>query len=114
MTFWVAVRGTVRKGPESIEREGLETVAGFLLADAQYGRHGDQLVELDDVSVCEVVLRGPAADAALRTLKPGDPVVALGLLRIAVPVGITEDAELVSLAIEAYSIGRDLAGRPPR
>lgn len=114
MTFWVALRGTVQRGPEIIEGDGLETVVGFILADAQYGQHGDQVVGLDDVAVCEVVLRGFTADTALKALRPGDAVLALGLLRITAPLGITDDADLVSLSVEAYSIGEDLAVRPPR
>lgn len=113
MTFWVAVRGTVQKGPETIEGSSHETVAAFVLADTQRGRYRDQEFALDGVSVCEVVLRGSAAAAVLDSLRPGDAVLALGLLRIAVPIGITEDADLVTLSIEAYSIGRDLAGYPP-
>jgi hypothetical protein len=111
MTFWVALRGTVSSHPESVEGDDAEPVVAFLLADAQYGQYRDQLIELNNVSVCEVILRGAAAIATLATLKPGDPVVALGLLHITAPLGPAEDAVLVSLAVEAYSIGRDIAAR---
>jgi hypothetical protein len=109
MSFWVALRGVVCSTPEEVDSEGAERVAAFLLADAQYGRYGDQVVELDQAPVCEVVLRGDSAEASLRTLKRGDAVVALGNLKIAIPFDAAEGSGLVSLSVEAYSIGRDLA-----
>jgi hypothetical protein len=106
MTFWVAARGTVNGNLELIEGDDAEPIVAFLLADVQYGRYGEQLVELDNVPCCEVVVRGHVAEAVLPILRHGDPVVALGLLRVTVPIGVANEANLVSLSVEAYSIGK--------
>jgi hypothetical protein len=109
MSIWVAVRGTVMAAPDEVETDD-EPVAAFLLLDAQVGAYRDQLLDLEQAPACEVLLRGKTATTALRELTAGDPIVALGLLKVVLPLGVANEANLVSVSIEAYSIGRDLAG----
>lgn len=109
MSIQVAARGTVARGPEPVETADGEPAAAFLLMDAQFGRYADEIVSLDHSPVCEVVVRGVVADPVLRRIQRGDAVLALGLLKITIPLGVANEADLVSLSIEAYAIGSDLA-----
>jgi hypothetical protein len=109
MTIQVSARGRVATSPEEVQSGDGETVAAFMLADHHIGSYGDEEFPLEHGSVCEVVVRGATADRVLSFVKVGDAFVALGILRIAVPFGVANEADLVSLSIDAYSIGIDLA-----
>jgi hypothetical protein len=74
-------------------------VVAFLLSDSHLGRYHDQLIDLESAPGCEVVVRGRVAERVLETVRAGDAVLALGLLRVVVPVGVSNEADLVSLSM---------------
>lgn len=112
MSIAVVARGRIVDGPEQIGSDRGPLVS-FMLGDAQFGIYRGNTIPLDDLPVVEVNCRDLLAAVVLEQLEVGQYAVVVGTAHISRPLEGAEHGQgLVLLAIEADTVGVDLA-RPP-
>lgn len=108
------LRGVALEDPALLEDESDgEQVSVLLFGDSQFDRYRDQELEIEELLSCEVVFRGETAARVKREIRKGDRVLIAGELRITAPLDWSDDRQLVSVRVEAYSVGVDLAHPRP-
>lgn len=108
MPIAVVARGRIVDAPAEVSSHDGPLLA-LSLGDAQFGEHRGREYQIEDLTVLEVLCRGPLALTAGRHLQLDQPVVVVGTLHLSKPIEPWQDQDFVRVVIEADTIGVDLA-----
>jgi hypothetical protein len=87
---------------------GDDQTATFTFGDTQTGLYRHHAYEINDLTCCDVVCRGPLAANVLAGVHEGDNVIIVGELRMSLPLDAYDDRQLVHVRVEAQSVGVDV------